>query len=608
MSGPLPEPELKQIDFKPGINRELTRYAGRGGWYDGDKIRFRKGKPERIGGWVNINGADSSVTYEGIVRDMASWTALDNTRWAAWGTHKKIYIWDTASAVDITPIVSSTVIAAGGIISTSANSIRVVVSLSAHPLFTGDFILISSQTTIGENIFLSATNVEVSSIDADSFAFDNTISATNTSLSAGTSVTLQFLLPTGYQSNTQGSGWGAGVWGHSNGWGVSAPSGGTTLQLRRWSMDIWGEDLVANPAGYQIYHWDKTSGTSARLSAISGGPSRSEFIIVSPEDQHLISLGVPDITTSVYDPLYLRWCSQGNLSDWNPSATNTAGDKRLSGGTKIVGALRARGGIMLWTDHDLYLMQFIGGDFVFDFSYLGEGGLIGPHAATEAAGRLFWMSQERFMMFDGAIHTLDCSVLRYVFDNLDLDQTDKVYSGENPAWGEVLWFYQSTSSTDGEIDRYVCYNYLENVWTIGALQRTAWIDPHVFGYPLAAGGDGYIYYHEYGASANGSAFTCYLESNVIDLDGGQQLMFMDRIVPDITNRIGNPMMGNLTLTLQMQKYLNSTTVSKGPYTVSAGTQKIDMRARGRHATLRVDACCCWRLGTLRFRLVPDGEA
>ena len=616
MADGIPSPRLLQVPTSAGINRELTRYAGEGGWYDGDKVRFRSGKPEKIGGWQNINGVGDTVEVPGVSRSIFVWTALDGTVYLGVGTNSHLMVWDGGKYFDITPVDTS--VSASNIISTSAGSTLIKVSVSAHGHSSGDYFYFTSvATTVGGNVYpVSAPlgGYEITVVDANSFTIDTGVTAAATSASGGGLATGFFILPSGFASNASNFGWGAGVWSGGQGWGTPASSA-FVAPLRYWSMDAWGEDLAASPRNGGIYYWDTSQGTAKRAFEVTATPTQNTQILVSPEDRHLLAFGCPDAITSVTNPLYIRWCSQENINDWTASATNTAGDKVLSGASKIIAARRTRGQILIWTDENLYSMQQVGPPYTFGFQMIGTNcGVLGQNAMTEVAGRTFWMADERFMLYDGAAaRPLKCNVLRYVFEALDRDQLDKIVCGSNTSYNEVIWFYPTTS---GEVDRYVIYDYLQDVWSIGTMVRTAWIDQGITTYPIAAeptDSTTKLYFHEYGNDADGQALSCFIESNLFDLDVGQELMYLDRIIPDFSDRNGEEMPGNVDITINTLKYPNTPAaqeVTKGPFTVSATTQKIDLRIRGRHAYYRIEGDglnTSWRLGAMRFRVSPDGQ-
>jgi len=608
-------PRLIPVGAKPGINRELTRYAGEGGWYDADKVRFRFGQPEKIGGWQNINGVGDSVNVPGVSRSLFTWVTQEGRVYLAVGTNSHLMVWYGGEYYDITPVDTS--VSASNIISTSAGSTIITVSVSSHGHGTGDYFYFTSvAATVGGNIYpVSAPlgGYPITFLTSSAFTVDTGVTAAATSASGGGIATGFFLVSAGVASNAANFGWGAGVWGGGQGW--STPASAALVQtLRYWSLDSWGEDLVASPRNNGIYYWDSSQGVNVRAYQVTASPTQNTQILVSPEDRHLISFGCPDALTSVVNPLYIRWCSQENINDWTASATNTAGDKVLSGASRIIAARRTRGQILIWTDENLYSMQQVGPPYTFGFQLIGTNcGTLGQNAMVEVGGRTFWMADERFMIYDGAAaRPIPCDVLRYVFDNLDRDQLDKIYCGSNTSYNEVIWFYPTAS---GEVDRYVIYDYVQNVWSIGSMVRTAWLDQGINSYPIAAGyaSATKLYYHEYGNNDDGAAMSSYIESNLFDLDAGQELMFVDRIIPDFSDKDGDTLPVPIEITLHTLKYPNTPTsqeITKGPFQVSAHTQKIDLRIRGRHSYYRIESeglNASWRLGALRFRVARDGE-
>lgn len=604
----LESPQLVKLTIKPGVNRETTRYGAEGTWYDTDKVRFRYGMPEKIGGWQNVNGSGDTLTFQGLARALLNWPSNDGTLYTAIGTESHLYLWSGGSYYDITPVVAS-VVGASANYTTSAGSNQIKVSLASHGFLADDYgIFRTSPSAIGPVSIWGSKNI-TSVVDTNSF-FVSIISATSAS-TVPVSLNYDRLLSPGRRDSATGFGWGASGWGHSGGWGAAAPVG-TQITLRLWSLDNWGEDLVANPKGQAIYHWIENSGTTLRAFRVSGAPDVNDHILVSPEDRHLIALGTQDILTSVYDPTLIRWCSRENINDWSPSATNTAGDKRISGARKIVGKLRSRGQILIWSEDTLYSMRHVGQPLVFAFDTIGEdAGLVGQNAIVEANGRTYWMSNQRFMQYDGAApRPLNCTVLRYIFDNIDTTQYDKVYAGVNSAFNEVIWLYQDLSST-GDVNRYVTYNYLEDSWAIGSFERTAWTSDNIYGAPLGAGIDSKLYYHDVGSDADSSAITAYVESADFDLGDGQQVIFADRIIPDFSARDGSALSGNVQLTLTGRLYPGSSeTITKGPYTVSAATKFVEYRLRARQMSFKVATSGTdesWRMGAPRVRLAGDGE-
>ena len=591
--------EYVRLDFQPGIVSNSTQYATEGGWFDGDKVRFYGGKPRAIGGWINVNGVQSSATYDGITRGLHSWTDYTGNSYVAIGTHKRLQVWDRSQTfIDITPIRLTQALTNN--FNTSSGSAEVLISATGHGGSNNDIIAIVSATiSIGNTIVLSSagTSTEYTAIvsSANIVRVCVVSAATSTLAGGGGTAQLVWYLPVGRQHNQLGTGWGAGAYGVSS-WGTERGSGVLQI-LRTWSLDTWGQTLVAAPKGGSLYQWGLN--TNSRASVITAAPSIIDYMFVSPEDQHLICLGTHD-TGGTYNPLLVRWCSQANLNDWATSATNTAGSKTLSGKGKLISGIRTPNQMLLFTDNALYAMTFIGPPLTFGFSFLGDGcGLVAPHAAVVVDGRVYWMSQESFFMYDGGIVPLTCPVRDKVFGMINAQQKTKVWAARNSRFHEVLFFYQSTDAT--EIDRYVSFNYIDNAWAYGTLARTAWIDQDILSNPVAAGTDGKLYYHESGVSADGGPLSNFIESGFIDIKDGTDIMFVDRFIPDF-----NVTTGQTNITLKFAKYPNSTPVQK-TFTTNAQTLSKGVRGRGRHMAIRVSSNGAWIYGSPRVRVKTDGE-
>lgn len=599
--------QLVRLDFKPGLESNQTQYAAEGAWFDGDKVRFYQGKPETIGGWINVHGAGASTAFDGIARGIHTWTDNVGVNYVAIGTHRRLYVWDKSSNfIDITPIRANTALTDN--FNTSTGSAEVLITATGHGGNNGDIIaIVSASISIGNTIILSSvgTTVEYTAIvsDANTVRLSVVSAATSTLVQGGSTAQLIWYLPVGRLNNTPGTGWGGGAWGVST-WGTARSSGVLQI-LRTWSLDSWGQTLVASPRGGALYHWGIN--TNTRASVITAAPSIIDFMIVSPEDQHIICLGTHD-EAGAYNPMIVRWNSQGNLTDWTASATNTAGTKTLSGKGKLISGIKARNQILLFTDNSLYSMAHQGAlvgntaiSLTFDFSFLGGNcGIVAPHAAVLADGRVFWMSHNQFFVYDGAIIPIPCPVRDKVFDIIDHQQMTKTFAGQIAKFNEVIWFFQSMSST--EIDRYVAFNYMENTWSYGTLTRTAWIDQDNFDNPMGTGTDSKLYYHETGVSADGGALANYVESGYIDLGDGTDLLFVDKFLPDF-----NVSIGNIGVSFKFSKFPNQTPVEKGPVNVGNTTKQKGVRGRGRQMAIRVSSNNHWRYGSPRVRVKPDGE-
>jgi hypothetical protein len=593
--------KLVPLEFKPGINRHSTRYNTRIGWYASDKVRFYEGKPESIRGWRK----KTSVGYEGTARDILAWNDLDGLRYISFGTECRLYIYDAVSIYDVTPL-RTTNTSASSIFSTSANSLRVVVSINSHGAGSGDHVIFTSATTVGGNVLVSG-EYDVSVIGTNSFAIDVASSATATSISAGTS-DYYFLLACGTSIAIQGTGWGAGEYGVSS-YGTPRGSSSITLDLRQWSLDTYGEDLIACPRGGKIYRWNCSIGVATRASVVDAAPSINNLILVSPEDRHVISFGTHD-ESGIYDPLLIRWSDSEDIDTWTAAVTNTAGSQRINGANKIIGAVRSRNQILVWTDDTLHGMAFSGPPFTFSFRQLGtQCGLFSPHAAIDYNGRSFWMSNNAFYKYDGRVQQIDCPILRFIFDDFNYDQKDKVYAGTNAEFSEVTWLYCSEDSN--EIDSYVTYNTKDGSWSYGPTFWSTWFDKSVYDNIITTGTDSYLYDNEIVDYylADGSIMSTCIETGDFDLPGisdNDGILFIDRLIPDFEFSGPSPAVQLYFIT---KNYPGGAETEKGPYNITSDTDYIMPRLRGRQARMRIVSGSNgrWRLGTLRFRVTQDGK-
>jgi hypothetical protein len=607
--------KLVKLQFQKGIRRESTEYSEEGNWYDGNHVRFRNGRPENLRGYVK----KSTTALLGTPRDQINWSDNDTFKRTMLGTEVRLYEFDTDTYYDVTPIVSIRTLTS--VINTTLNSTKVSVASVAHNVKSGDYVILSSVSdgaggsTIGGLDFNGKTyKVSVSSGATDIFCFDASTSATSTKTGGGVAE-LKYLLPTGTSTAIQGLGYGAGVFQagvSTNGlraWNQPASSSDIITQISQWSMDNWGEDVVATRRGSNIFYFDTdASVTPERAYVVTAAPTINNFIIVSPNDRHLISLGTTSFVDGVYNPLLVRWSDQNNLQNWTPSVSSTSGENIITDGTKLMGGVRSRNAINLWTDNALWAQSFVGGDFVFKFQQLGTNcGLISPHAAVDYDGMSIWMGDSNFYMYDGSVRNLDCTVRRFVFDDMNATQKDKIYAGVNSEFKEVIWLYPSADAT--ECDRYVIFSPTENYWTFGEAIWTTYDDKDVYGNTITTGVDNnisYLYDNEPVSifDGDGVALSSFIESAPFDLGDGTEMMFLDRIVPDFVINDGS-----LKIKVFTRDYPQGDETEKGPFAVGKTTNKIDMRARGRQAKIRVscaDPLTSWRYGAIRASLQPDG--
>ena len=615
--------KLVKMDFKPGIYRESTQYAEKGAWYDVDKVRFRAGKPE------NIRGFETRVssTFDGAARDLLTWADNRRLKRATFGTSKKLFEHNGDQIFDITPVSASTTLTNAFSVALSANT--VTVSSPSHGRSTGDFVFFTSSTTVGGNILLGTDTYPVSVINSNTFAIDvaTTASAAQSSSGGGT---VHFLIGTGTDNAVAGLGYGAGSFtagvcaAGGRGWNQPTSTGASdfTSQITQWSLDNFGEDVVANRRGSSIYLYDTdASATPLRATLVSGAtnstPTTVNSIIVSPNDRHLICLGSNQFNTTAsptgtFDPMTVRWSNQEDITNWVPSLSSTAGETVLTDGTEIVGGVRSRNAINIWTDNSLWTMTFVGPPFTFQFQQLGSNcGLIAPHAAVDYDGISVWMGYDNFYVFDGQVKNLDCTVRRFIFDRLNRDQKDKIFAGINSEFKEVIWLYPSKDSE--ECDSYVIWSPSENYWTYGSSIFTTFADKTVFGNTITTGvtaGGNNLYNNEPAGvfTENGQPQSSFIESADFDMADGNEIMFLSRVIPDFTLNDGA-----LTFSIKTKDFPESSTAREKPqppHTVTNSTVKIDMRARGRQGRIRVScnaANTSWRWGSVRLAIQPDGR-
>ena len=624
---------LTKLILNPGINKESTDLVDKGGWVDGNLIRFRKGLPEKIGGWSK----STTENYEGTGRALTAWVALDGTRYLGLGTTYKYYVTTGDVLNDVTPIRVTTGNNEISFAATNGSS-TLVVTDTAHGAAVNDFVTYSGCATLGglitaavlnqEYQIIGITSANVYTITAKDTSGDTvTANASDSGNGQGTTVGA-YQINVGLDVYVQSTGWGAGTWGAGTFGSSSAIS--ETGQLRLWSHDAFGEDLIINPRAGNIYYWDESSGTNARavdITTLSGAnlsPTKGLQTIVSDVDRHVIVLGADPISgsarTGSLDPLLIAFSSQESITDWEPTSTNTAGSLRLSSGSQIVGGLRARQEILIWTDTALYSMQFVGAPFTFGVNLINENvGLISPNGFVNAPDAVYWMARDGFYTYNGSVQRLQCSVLNYVLDDFNSSQSFKVTAFTNKEFNEVGWFYPSSSST--EIDRYVAYNYLEKVWSIGELSRTAWLDDGIFAKPRATGKDSsvnYIYTHEDSDDADGSPMdNVFIESGDIDINDGEKFGFVRKIIPDVKFFGTNSTGGQINFVLKTRNFPGDTLTTNSTNDVTSSTQQNYVRARSRQMVFRVqsddDASTGlrtgfkWRLGANRLEIRPDGK-
>ena len=612
---------LQKFLFNPGINREGTAYTAEGGWFDGNLVRFRKGFPEKIGGWLK----EVATTYEGTGRILHGWVNLAGTKLLGLGTRYKLYIQQGTSFNDITPIRTTTSAGAITFAATDGSS-TITATNSTHGAVEGDFVTFSGAATLGGLITADVLNQEyqIATVPtANTYTFtakdtsgDEVTANSSDSGNGGSSVVGAYQINCGLDVYVSSSGWGAGTWG-AGGWGEAATLSDSN-QLRLWSIDNFGEDLVACPRSGGLYYWDNTDGVDTRAVAFSSltnsnlAPTKGFQVIVSDVDRHVLVLGSDPISgtsrTGSIDPLLISWCDQENILEWQPRSTNTAGSLRASAGSEIIGGLRARQETLIWTDTALYSLQFIGAPFTFGLNLVNQGvSLIGPNAAINTPSGIYWMDRKGFYNYTGSVAPLPSSVHSYVFDDFNEGQAYQFFAFLNKQFDEVGWFYCSSSSTT--IDRYVTYNYVESTWAIGQLARTAWLDEGIESYPRATGksnSSDYLYKQETGNDDDGSPMdSVYVESGDFDLGEGEEFQFIRRMIPDVKFTGDGGSDQTLNVVLKTRNYPADSLTTDSTTAFTSSTTKVDMRARARQAVLRFesddDAAAGVRLG-VGFRI------
>jgi len=695
---------LQKVLFKPGVNRENTRYTNEGGWYQSDKVRFRQGTPEKIGGWSRL----SANTFLGICRSLWNWITLSNFNLLGVGTNLKFYLENGGAYNDITPIRTSATLS--NPFATTINLTTVTVTHTSHGCITGDFVTFSNVATVGG---LNLNNeYQVTVIDGNTYTITAASQASSTATGGGTTVSAIYQITTGLPYETPLTGWGAGTWGAST-WGYGGTS---TSALRLWSQNNFGEDLVLGYRGSPIYYWDASFGVSPstftvtiaspavvtstitlpdqtpvilantgypsalptgltagttyyvkspvgstfNLSATPGGaaintsgtqsgthyilpnavpvtslpgasnvPVIQNFTFVSDVSRFVFAFGTNEIYTTTQDPMLIRWSDQESVTDWTPSATNQAGSVRLSHGSEIITAIQTRQEIVVWTDSTLYSLQYLGPPYVWGTQLLGDNiSILSQNSIAQASGVVYWMGTDKFYLYDGRVQTLNCDLRKYVYQDINLSQNQQCFASTNEGFNEVWWFYCSANST--AIDKYVVYNYLENTWYYGTMNRTAWLDSGLRDYPIAANPltatTGNIVNQEYGNDDNSTgtptAIDAYISSSEFDIGDGHNFGFVWRMLPDLTFS-GSDASPTPQLTMTLYGMVNSGSGTGTPvaanvdkltgaqYTITEGfTGQVYTRVRGRQMILKVGSNqlgTAWQLGATRIDIRPDGR-
>ena len=615
---------LSKIKFAPGVNKEGTEYSADAGWFDADKIRFRQGRVEKIGGWEKY----TDQSFLGVCRSLHNWSSLESINYLGIGTNLKFYVAEGAGYNDITPLRLTSGAGDATFAATNGSS-TITVTENGHGAVVNDFVTFSSAASLGGLITAAVLNQEYQiasvpttntfTITAKDTNGTEVIANASDTGNGGSSTVAAYQINTGLNTFVQGTGYGAGTW-SSGAWGSSS-SISAAGQLRLFSQDNFGEDLVFNARGGGIYYWDESSGTGTRaieigsLAGASNTPTIALQVLVSDIDQHVIAFGSNPIGSSAIDPLLVRFSDQENAADWTPTATNTAGGVRINSGSEIIGAIQTRQEIIIFTDVSLHSMRFTGAPFTFQFSTLSTDiSMISPNAAVNARGSVYFMDSGGFYVYNGSVQPLPCSVKEHVFTNLNKGQAFKVFAAENNDFSEVTWFYP-VGESDTEITNYVSYNYAENLWSVGTLDRGAWIGYSKNSNPIASSVNtgvtdaNYLYNHETGFDDDGQAMTAFVESGDLEIGEGERFMMISRIIPDFSFR-GATSDASIDFTIKGSNFPLETPTTQATATVTSSTQQSHIRTRARHAVVRIESSGSgygWRLGDLRFDMRQDGR-
>jgi len=625
---------LKKLTLKAGVNKENTRYTNENGWYVSEKIRFRQGTPEKIGGWTRI----SSSTFLGTCRSLWNWITIASANYLGVGTNLKFYIESGGAYNDITPIRDTAVL--NGPFAATNGSAVITVTDTAHGGVTGDFVTFSGAVSLGGTITATVLNAEyqITVVTANSYTFTASATANASDVgNGGTTVTAAYQVNVGPAAAVPIVGWGAGPWG-SGGWGVGTAA---AFPIRIWNQNNFGDDLIFGPRQGALYYWSNASGLTTRgvlVSSLTGAsdvPLMQNYLLVSDASRFVFAFGCNDYGSGTQSPMLIRWSDQESVVNWTPAATNQAGSLQLSHGSKIVTALQTRQEILVYTDSTLYSLQYAGPPVIWSSQLLGDNvSIAGPNAVALGSGVTYWMGVDKFYKYDGRVQTLRCDLRQYIFEDINLDQADQIFASTNEGFNEVWFFYCSAGSST--IDRYVIYNYFENngegVWYYGTMARTAWLDSGLRNYPMAAtyqgNNTGNVVYHEYGVDDNSTGTPVAIASSIgsaeFDIDDGDHFGFVYRILPDITFRGSTANSPQVTMTLiPMQNSgsgyndpislggnADATIVRTATVPIEQFTGQVFVRVRGRQMILQIDneqLGSTWQLGSPRIDIRQDGR-
>ena len=621
------------LKLNAGIVKDITEYsAGKNGpfYIDSNLIRFRNGYPTKIGGWeeevyFSTTSTSSTTLAQGKPKNAIFYRSItDGIDRIVLGTHSHLYIINSGVLYDITPLRKTSLNLSNPLVTVN-NSTTITVTDTGHGAKTGDYIVMEEATAVG-GISADTLNriegYEITVTGTNTFTIESPTQASGSATGGGTGLDIKYLIGRDAEMNIESAdtatGWGVGTWGEST-WGTArdVTSDTVTLEATQWSLQLWGEDVLANNRNGQIYYWDTSAGESSRailVSSIAGAtdvPTKNRTIAISFPDRHLIVGGTTLVGTTDQDPMLIRFSDQEDFTKFTPTATNTAGDQRLEVGNKIISIIPTKDETFINTDEAVYGMAFVGPPFTFAFRLLAVNcGAVAKNGSISVDGNVYWIGKSNFFVYNGSVQELPCTVQYFVFNRLQTRYADKTYVGQNKKFNEITWFYVSEDNTAGTInpepDSYVTYNYAENVWTIGTLDRNVWLDAQGFrSVPFAFDANGRLYDHETGTSNNGEAMNCFVESGELEIDdSGNRTFLIDRIVPDATMTDDT----NLFLEFKCRKFPNSTEITKGPFTITNSTDKVSTRAKGRQIAVKYSSTGTnddWSLGDFRINAKED---
>ena len=626
---------FQKLQFKPGVNRDQTNYTNEGGWSECDKIRFRSGLPEKIGGWVK----STPEFMLGVCRQLFGWITSYADNFLACGTNKKVYIEVGGYFYDITPLRSGsptfTTPTTDNCFSTISGSSIVTVAITGSVAEAGNYVTFTGANSIGTiTAALLNRNHEIqTAINANAFTIDVGTAANTTGAGGGTTINAAFEIDVGFATATLGYGWGTGVWNDNYGWGLSSPDP-VNLEQQDWFFDQFDNDLVMNIRGGAIYYWargtnatpDAALATRAVLLSSLGGaadvPNKAMQTLVSQNDKHLLAFGCQPYAGGVndFDPLLIRWASQDDPGMWTPLVTNSAGFIRVSRGSQIIRAIPTKQEILVFTEATLSSLQFTGTSDVFSLQELGDNiSIIGPRAVTIVNNMTFWMGKDKFYVYSGRVETLPCTLRNHVFTNINYDAVDQIVCGTNEGWNEIWWMYPTANSNVN--NAYVIFNHLERIWYYGTIDRTAWLDSPLRQFPQAINADtanelSYLYNHEDGTNDDNLPMYAYIQSSDFDIAEGDKFMLTRRIIPDLNfagSTAANP---EANFVIRPRNFPGSTYQSNASNTqrviqttVNQFTDQVFLRARARQVALKVESTGLdtqWQLGSPRLDMRPDG--